>query len=505
MSIVVGIGGARRNASAALAIDGRVIAACEEERVTRARGVGSVNGGLPSEAVKAVLAIGHTASADVSSYVAGERELALPADVPGKVIDHHRTHAATAFLTSPFDDATVLVCDRHQAPELSLWSADATGLRRLDIDWHGPAFSTLYSKATEALGFRAQCDEHKLEALARIGQPQADDPCRRLVGFRHDHLEVSLDFQSDIQDWHRSNGHAPEPHSAGIACGIQRRLGELLLDLLRDIRKATRSRNLCLAGGLFYNSYFNSVLQAAGIYDVTFVPVDPGNSGLAVGAALASPVGDRTAEDRTDMSPFLGAQSSGSEIKNTLDNCKLSYAWCDENQLLDQTVEALARSHLVGWFQGRMEWGPRALGNRSILASPLSPYVAENLNVFLKHRERYRSYGVSVCEEDAPAYFGGRVLSPFMERDYDALDPTCFKGLTPAPHAPIRVQTVGNSPPLFRKLLKAFGEKTGVPILVNTSFNGFREPIVCTPRDAVRVFFGTGLDMAALGNFVLRK
>ena len=505
MSIVVGVGGARRNASAALAIDGRLVAVCQEERVARTRGVGMVDGRLPAGAVKTVLALGHASGSDVSSYVTGEAGVRFPSDIPGEVLDHHRVHASSAFLTSFLDEATVLVCDSQSTPELSVWSADPTGLRRLDFDWHGPAFATVYSQAAEALGFCAQRDEHKLEALARIGQPRLDDQYNGLVNFRHDHLEVNPRFQCDLQDWHRSNGHDLGTHAANIACGIQQRLGGLLLELLSDIRKMTQSPNICLAGGLFYNSYFNSLVQACGIYDVTFVPVDPGNPGLAAGAALAAPGGDQHPDTREAVSPFLGTDSDSSEIKKTLESCKLSFGWLDEGPLIEQTVEALAGGQLVGWFQGRMEWGPRALGNRSILASPLSPYVAENLNAFLKHREPYRLYGVSVCEEDARGYFECSISSPFMERESAAKDPTRFKGLMPCLHAPMRVQTVGDSPSLFRKLLKAFGEKTGVPILVNTSFNGFREPIVCTPRDAVRVFYGTGLDMAVLGNFVLRK
>ena len=245
--------------------------------------------------------------------------------------------------------------------------------------------------------------------------------------------------------------------------------------------------------------------MASDLYDVTFVPIDPGNPGLAVGAALALSGGQPFRDTGDSVSPFLGTASSASEIKKTLENCKLSFGWLDEEPLIEQTVEALAGGQLVGWFQGRMEWGPRALGHRSILASPLSTYVSENLNVFLKHREPYRSYGVAVCQADAPTYFEGRVSSPFMEREYHAKDPSRFQGVLPATHAPIRVQTVRESSSLLHTLLKAFGEKTGVPLLVNTSFNGFREPTVCAPRDAVRVFYGTGLDMAVLGNFVLRK
>ena len=152
-----------------------------------------------------------------------------------------------------------------------------------------------------------------------------------------------------------------------------------------------------------------------------------------------------------------------------------------------------------------MEWGARALGNRSILANPCSPYTLENLNTFLKQREPHRSYGVSVCLEDAPAYFDGPPASPFMEYEFDTKDPDLFRPLMPVKRTRLRVQTVDHAPVLFRRLLKMFGQASGVPVLVNTSFNGFHEPIVCTPRDAVRVFYGTGLDMAVIGNFILEK
>ena len=270
------------------------------------------------------------------------------------------------------------------------------------------------------------------------------------------------------------------------------------------VQRATTSPNICVSGGLFYNSYFNRLVQSCGLFDATFVPVDPGNPGL-VATAVPESAKSKPGAKIVPISPFLGTESALSDIKATLDNCKLTYSLLHEDRLIEQTVDALVRGHLVGWFHGRMEWGPRALGNRSILASPLSQYATENLNVFLKHREPYRSYGVSVCDEDASSYFEGTVSSPFMECEYLVRDPGQFPGLGPEVRAPVRVHTVGDHPRLFRKLLKAFGLATGTAVLINTSFNGFREPIVSSPRDAVRVFYGTGLDMVALGTFVLRK
>jgi carbamoyltransferase len=169
-------------------------------------------------------------------------------------------------------------------------------------------------------------------------------------------------------------------------------------------------------------------------------------------------------------------------------------------------VDALGRGRLVGWFDGAMESGPRALGARCILASPFSPYVLENLNRFLKHRQPWRGYALSGLDSDVHTHFDGPPDSPFMECDFVPRNRERLRHVLPQPGAAVRVQTVGaQAPPAFRELLRLFGQASGTPILVNTSFNGFSEPIVCTPRDAVRVFYGTGLDMLVINGFVLTK
>jgi carbamoyltransferase len=177
----------------------------------------------------------------------------------------------------------------------------------------------------------------------------------------------------------------------------------------------------------------------------------------------------------------------------------------NDSAVIDRTARALALGKLVGWFQDRMEWGPRALGNRSILASPVAPFVLENINVFLKQREPYRTYGVSVAEEEVARLFQGPATSRFMEYDYDVRAVETLAPLLPLNASRLRVQTVSPDAGPFHALIKAFGALTGVPMLVNTSYNGFNEPIVCTPRDAIRVFFGTGLDVAVIGSFILTK
>jgi carbamoyltransferase len=503
--VIAGIAGAARNAATALCDSGRIVAVCEQERVTRTRRAALRKGQLPADALETVLRLGGRTIADVSTYAVAETAIDFPHHARIERVDHHCAHAATSFFTSSFPDAVVLVCDRHGRPELTVWRGNETGVTRLEFPWTGPAFAAVYSRAAEAFGFAPDGDEYRLEALAHVAD-RCPDPAQSLIAYHGDSLDVSLQFNASIASLLGSDGtHSAVAHAARIAASVQRSLGELLLQLVQDVKSRFGGRHLCLGGGLFYNSYFNTLLAQSGTYEHTFVPVNPGNAGVAVGAALEVAGPEREIRRAAPLSPFLGPGYDPGEIKATLDNCKLSYDYVHGGEVIERTAKVLAQGTFVGWFQGRMEWGPRALGNRSILASPLAPFVLENLNVFLKHREPYRSYSVSICAEDLPRYFRGPATSQFMEYEYEVADPDVLRALLPFNATRLRVQTVPESAGLFHTLIKAFGNLTGVPILVNTSFNGFNEPIVCTPRDAVRVFYGTGLDMAVIGRFVLQK
>ena len=505
MSVIAGIAGATRNAAASLCEGGDVLAVCEQERVTRTRRAGLRPGRLPAQALETILRVGGRDIGDVATYAVAESAIELPETLPVERVEHHRAHAATAFLTSPFSNAIVLVCDRHEDPELTVWRGDAAAVTRLEFPWSGPGFATMYSRAAQAFGFAPEGDEHRLEALARVAARPADGALS-LMTWDGERLAVSPQFGESIEGLLGGAGcRAAVPHVARVAHAVQQALVECLLQVVRAIKAQFGGAHLCLGGGLFYNSGFNAAVAQSGTYAHTFVPVNPGNAGVAVGAALDVTSRNGDHRGRAPLSPFLGPEYDSDEIKTTLENCKLSYDYVREAEVIDRAVKALSRGKLVGWFQGRMEWGPRALGNRSILASPVAPFVLENLNVFLKHRAAHRSYSVSVCEEDVHRYFRGPAASPFMEHDYEVFDRELLRGILPLDSTRLRVQTVSASSGPFHALLRAFGEAAGVPILVNTSFNGFAEPIVCTPRDAVRVFYGTGLDTAIIGRFVLQK
>ncbi len=411
MATIVGIAGAARNAAVALCDGGRIVAVCEQERVTRTRQDRLRPGQIPAEALETVLRLGNRTASDVSTYAIAEAAIELPPNQPVERVDHHRAHAATAYFTSPFADSVVLVCDRHGTPELSVWRGDAAGVTRLEFPWSGPAFATLYARAAQAFGLAPDGDEHLLEALAHVADGSLDAP-PSLVSYQGDRLEVSPQFCESIASLLRATGsRVAVADRARVAGSVQNAIGDSLLALVKEVQRRFGGHHLCLAGGLFYNSYFNTRVAQSGLYEDTFVPVNPGNAGVAIGAALEVARLERKCHRSAPLSPFLGPGHAPAEIKATLDNCKLSYDYVHDGLVIERTARVLSQGKFVGWFQGRMEWGPRALGNRSILASPMAPFVLENLNAFLKHREPHRSYSVSVCAEDLPRYFRGPATS----------------------------------------------------------------------------------------------
>jgi carbamoyltransferase len=502
--LTVGVSGARQNACAAACLDGDLVAACEQERVTRVRRVGLQPGALPYEALEAVLAIaGKRKLADVKSFGIGEASVSLPPLYPVARFAHHFAHAATAYYLSPFPSAVALICDTDASVSTSVWLC---GNDLKNVDWPSPASSALtvlYEQCARVFGL-ASGQEHQLEGLARLDGAPQDDRLERLITYRDGEICAIDGWESHIEAWLEEQPAGSIAHRASVAGAFQRRLGNLLLALLADVHRATGARHLCLGGGLFYNTFFNTIVRQSGLFEDVFVPPNPGNPGLAAGLALiagAAKRGDREA------SPFLGASYDAEEIKATLDNCKLLYERLTEAQLLATTVDSLRRGLLVGWFQGRMEWGHRGLGNRSIVASPLSPYVLENLNVFLKQREWYRTYGLSVREDEAMRHFEGPPTSRLMQFEHRLRNPEALRHVVREGMESVRVQTVPDDDRFgrFHALHAAFGAATGIPVLVNTSFNAFAEPIVCSPRDAVRVFYGTGLDVLVIDRFVIRK
>jgi predicted NodU family carbamoyl transferase len=425
------------------------VAACEENRLTRA--VESSTAGPPELAIAELLRFLGRERTDIATTMGVAEE--------GN-IDPHRAHAEYAHRASGFEDPLIVVC----GTETSAW----VGATRLAFPEH-PPITQAYGALTARLGFRATRDEHLVEALARGGHPEA--------------------------------------------ASVQRRLGDDLLAMLHDLQTRTKARRVCLSGGLFFNTFFTTRVASSGMFEETFVPAHPGRNGAAVGAAaLGAALGALGAQGAVGAtgvgSPYLGPSYTDQEIKATLENCKLSFDLIHDDALFGLVLHQLSRGRLVGWYHGRLEWGPRALGHRSVLADPFAPHVLENLNGFLKRRPAFRAYGVSVPADRLSDVFEvptGVEASPFMQFEYRPRDLDRFRTILPPGVETVRVHSVDAREPRMLRLLEQWGARSGVPVLVNTSFNGFHEPLVCSPRDAIRVFYGTGLDVLALENFVLRK
>jgi carbamoyltransferase len=499
VSLTAGLAGRSRHGCVALSDGRRIVGVCEQERATRVRGAGFNPTGLPDEALDLLLQHGGYTRRDVRRCVTPDDGAACVAGGEAAQVDHHLAHAWSAFLSSPFESATIVVCD-DQVPKVSVWRGDGGTVTALDFAWEGVGFTDVYARGAALLGFDGPAGQQWLAALARLYHGHSDERIASLLRFDGTRVHVEPGWEQTIQEQVRAERTEPHPGSRAAAA-LQTRLSELFVELLRHVSRTTGRTALCLGGSLFYHSAINTAAKQADLFAPVFVPVDPGDPGLAVGAALGA-----AQSAPAELSPFLGPAYPAEEITRTLQNCKLHYSWESQESGVGLAVEALKRGHLVGWFDGAMEWGPRALGARCILASPLSPFVLENLNRFLKRRPAWRGYALSGLESAVHEHFSGPDRAPFMECDYVPRDGHAFAAALPASTAAVRLQTVGaKAPARFRRLLEAFGAATGFPFLVNTSFNGFHEPIVCSPRDAVRVFYGSGLDLLVLGEFVVAK
>ena len=494
--LTVGLGGVTQHGCVALSEAGHVVGICRQERISRIRNEGFTPSGLPDGALDALLHQKHLGRQAIRRIVVAEEMPPSWSPVTIEQIDHQEGHAATAYLSSPFSDATIVICDRS-VPAFSVWTGAQASLSRLDWPWRGPGLADLYAECAALFDSDPVSQGQRFEALARLsGEPS--DRVADLFATDGHQIHCQDNWKQEVE---RLCAGLRPPESAPIAAALQRRLAEIAIELIGHVRRAGFSDSLCLGGSLFHHSAINTAIARSGLFDRVFIPVDPGNAGLAVGTALRA-----EGKGPQSVSPFLGPSYSPDEIKATLDNCKVHYSWESEAAVIGKTVDALRRGLLVGWFEGQMEWGPRALGSRSIIANPASPYVLENLNRFLKRREPWRGYALVGEEGAVTEQFDGPPSAPYMEHDYHPRDPERFKTALPWPTAAVRVQTVNDqTPPRFRRMLRAFSEATGMPFLINTSFNAFREPIVCSPRDAVRVFYGCGLDLLIAERFVLAK
>lgn len=423
-------------------------------------------------------------------------------------VDHHLAHAASAFLVSPFEEAAVMTLDGRGELATTTYSVgDGATLRRIGQVDLPHSLGLLYERVTEYLGFLASSDEYKVMALASFGKPAYMAEFRDIVRlgdggcYRIDELRLEERFGPA-----RERGGPLEQRHYDIAHSLQQVLEETVLELVRWLHAETGSDNLCLAGGVALNCVMNARLRDEGPFSDIWVQPAAGDAGTALGAAVVVDAGERPGSDRSWRmnDAFLGPEYGDDEIEHFLTWSKLSYRRLDD--VAGETADLLAGDKIIGWFQGRHEFGPRALGSRSILASPIQPSMQEKLNE-IKDREDFRPVAPVVLEEEAGAWFSGAGRSPYMLFVND-VSPDKADHIPAVRHVDgtARIQTINEGQhPRYYQLLKEFQARTGVPVLVNTSFNTRGEPIVCSPRDAVECFWTSPLDALVIGSFLLEK
>jgi len=464
--------------------------------------------------------------------------------------EHHFSHAASAFFPSPFDEAVVLTLDG-----VGEWATTTVAVGKgnnLEItkEIHFPhSLGLLYSAFTYYTGFRVNSGEYKLMGLAPYGSPKYKD----LILDNLVDLKADGSFRLDLSYFNYTTGltmtnekfnslfgqpvRAPEADlltqfHMDIAASIQAVTEEIVLRITRHLAKEYELPNLCLAGGVALNCVANGKILRDSAFESIWIQPAAGDAGGAVGAALAywhqEKKQPRARRDGDSMrGSYLGPEYSDSEIAAELEAAGAVYVKQTLGELIDKTAEALADDKAVGWFQGRMEFGPRALGGRSILGNPKSESMQKTLNLKVKYRESFRPFAPSVLREDVARWFELDDDSPYMllvaevgrdiQRDMTDSEEDLFgieklnvkRSEIPAvTHVDYsaRVQTVhANTNPRYHALISRFKDLTGCPVVVNTSFNVRGEPIVCSPTDAFKCFMGTELDILTIGNFLLRK
>ena len=554
-SYILGVSPSPHDSSGALLRDGAVVAAIENDKLARMR-----TSGIPDEAIAFCLREVGLRSAELDCLaMAVRRTTARPRTtrsgmpielsrrraglsgiagdgVPGLFqvhggrprrviqVDHHLCHAASAFFQSPFERALVVILDEGGDGRCGLLAVgEGNQLRVLQALAfpHSPAW--VYLQTTALLGFVPRREEHKTQWLSMEGEPLFKDiflDILRRPGNALPHLNFSYftggqPYCTFSDKFFRRVGlrdHRTEPSEGtrrALAASLQEACAAVVGDLADSLLKGEGLNSVCFAGGLFNNTLLVGSLEKRFGLGRVFVPPAPGNAGCSVGAAkYVAHQEMKQPRSKTATEVYWGPAYTRAAVKDVLDNCKARYSLqITEEKKIDATVDLLLAGKIVGWFQGAAEFGCRALGHRSIVASPWASYVMENVNDYIKHREWFRPFALAIPEEDCARYFNcselcGTMNSVAWIRDQANVLPKGFI----LPQGRVRLQVVRRQlNPLFWRLLKRFSEHAPAPILMNTSFNLFGEPLVVAPRDAVRSYFSSGLDALVIDNFLLSK
>ena len=435
----------------------------------------------------------------------------INADIPESkwhYVEHHLAHAASAFHASPFEEAAVMTIDgRGEYATTSYYIGRGNDLQQIGQVGLPHSLGLLYEKMTTYLGFLHSSDEYKVMALASYGKPVFADIFRSMINITNDgsYAITNDDFEKHFGAPRKRDDPFTEFHF-NIANSLQLVLEESVLQLTNWLHDETGMENLCMAGGVALNCVMNARIRDKGPFRNIWVQPAAGDSGTALGAALWIDAKERKSHTRAFRMDhtYWGPEYTDEQIEKFLKWTKTPFKKL--GNVAKQTAEILAQDKIIGWFQGRMEFGPRALGSRSILASPINPSMQARLNE-VKDREDFRPVAPVVMEEYANEWFVNATCSPFMLFIYDVRPEKADK-IPTVRHVDgtARIQTVNSAQhPAYYNLLDEFRQLTGVPVLVNTSFNTLGKPIVCTPRDAVECFWASPFDALVMGSFLIEK
>jgi len=594
MSSILGISAYFHDSAATLLIDGKIIAAAQEERFTRKKH----DARYPFNSIEFILKKSNLKLSEIDQIIFFEKPFlrferlletyvafapkgflsfckAMPVWLKDKLFlkkmlfdelknhdkdftdikkiffsDHHLSHAASAFFPSPFEEAIVLTADA-----VGEWATTTVAIGKknnLEIkkEIHFPhSLGLLYSAFTYYTGFRVNSGEYKLMGLAPYGKPIYQDKItNNLIDIKEDgtfrldqsYFNYAVGLTMTSKKFHNLFGQEPRNSKndkltqfhMDIAASIQKVTEDIMIKLARSLKNEFKISNLCLAGGVALNCVANGKILKKKIFDNIWIQPAAGDAGGSLGAALAlwhvEQNNARVVSLNDDMQgSYLGPEYSQKEIQNELDKIGAVYKIKNEEELLSQTADDLSTGEAIGWFQGRMEFGPRALGNRSILGDPRSSVMQKNLNLKVKYRESFRPFAPSILKEDLTEWFDINENSPYMlmvadinknkiiemnedQKKLFGIEKLNIKrseipAVTHVDYS-ARVQTVHRETnEKYYKLIKKFKEKTNCPVIVNTSFNVRGEPIVNTPSDAFNCFMGTDLDKLVIGNCYLEK
>ena len=593
MTSVLGISAFYHDSAAAIIVDGKIIAAAQEERFTRKKHDAS----YPKHAINYVLKEAGLKLSEVDHVVFYEKPFlkferlletyigfspsgfksfstSMPLWLSEKLFqkkmlydalkeqdnnfndikkinfsEHHLSHAASAFFSSPYDEAIILTLDG-----VGEWATTTVSLgknNKISIlkEIHFPhSLGLLYSAFTYFLGFKVNSGEYKVMGLAPYGEPKFKDIIlEKLIDVKEDgSFRLSMDYfnyatgltmtNSKFAKLFNMNRREPENNLSQIhmdmAASIQAATEEIVLKITRFLSKEYKLENLCMAGGVALNCVANGKILKEGLFKNIWIQPASGDAGGALGAAQAfyyQELDNKRQILKTDSmnGSYLGPQFTDDQIENELKSCGANYKKLTQDQIINDTAKALSEEKAVGWFQGRMEFGPRSLGNRSIIADPRSENMQKNLNLKVKYRESFRPFAPAVLFEKVSEWFEINSESPYMllvadvkkskqlemtneQKNLFGIDKLNVKrsSIPSVTHVDYsaRIQTVHKETnPIFYRLIEEFEKITKYPILVNTSFNVRGEPIVCTATDAFNCFMGTDLDVLVCNNFILYK